>query len=306
MNTNPDLSMNSHPTSRFTHILAPVDFSKPCLQGLSAAVSLARRCGAKLTLLHVVKHLPHGSHMVLDAAGLRQDWLREAREKLAEFVAAHVPEDVPAERVVREGKAFDVIVREAGKRGCDLIVTATHGYTGLAHVLIGSTAERIVQHAACPVLVVRGRGETHDSALAPRWILVPTDFSENSRKAFPLASALAADSGAKLILAHVKPGIPMTGEIPLNFAQQQIDALHAQAETRLRKFRSEHFSDELDTTTLVLEGEAHQCLVKAITSDEPGLIVMSTHGHTGWEHALLGSTAERVVRHASCSVLVVR
>jgi nucleotide-binding universal stress UspA family protein len=306
MSTNPDLPMNLPKSSRFSHILAPVDFSKPCLHGLSAAVSLARRCGAKLTLLHVVKHLPHGSHMVLDAAGLRQDWLREAREKLADFVADHVPEDVSAERVVKEGKAFDVIVREAGKRGCDLIVTATHGYTGLAHVLIGSTAERIVQHAACPVLVVRGRGETHGDELAPRWILVPTDFSENSTKAFPLASALAAEFGAKIILAHVKPGIPMTGEIPLNFTQQQIDAIHAQAETRLRKFRSEHFSEEMDTTTLVLEGEAHQCLVKAIASDDPGLIVMSTHGHGGWQHALLGSTAERVVRHAACSVLVVR
>lgn len=298
--------MNPPQTPLFTHILAPVDFSEPCQKGLSAAVSLARRSGAKLTLIHVVKHLPQGSHMVLDAAGLRQDWLRSARESLAEFVQAHVPEDVNAERVVKEGKAFDVIVREAAKRGCDLIVTATHGYTGLAHVLMGSTAERVVQHAPCPVLVVRGRDENDAADLLPRWILVPTDFSENSRKAFPLASVLAAGFGARLILAHVKPGIPMTGEIPLNFTQQQIDALHAQAEKRLRQFRSEHFSAEMDTTTLVLEGEPHQCLVKAITSDEPGLIVMATHGNTGWEHALLGSTAERVVRHAACPVLVVR
>ncbi len=306
MNINPDTSMNMPKSSHFSHIVAPVDFSKPCLHGLATAVSLARRCGARLTILHVVKHLPHGSRVVLGAAGLQQEWQRCARENLAEFVRAHVPEDVHAEQVVREGKAFDVIVREAAKRGCDLIVTATHGYTGLAHVLIGSTAERIVQHAACPVLVVRGRDETHNAELAPRWILVPTDFSENSRKAFPLASALAAEFGAKLILAHVKPGIPMTGEIPLNFTQQQIDAIHAQAETRLRKFRSEHFSEDLDTTTLVLEGEAHQCLVQAITSDDPGLIVIATHGHTGWEHALIGSTAERVVRHAPCPVLVVR
>jgi nucleotide-binding universal stress UspA family protein len=156
------------------------------------------------------------------------------------------------------------------------------------------------------VLVVPGRGENHDPGLAPRWILVPTDFSDNSRKAFPVASALAAEFGAKLILAHVEPGIPMTGEIPLAISIPEIDALHAEMETRLRKFRSEHFGQDLDTTTLVLEGDAHRCLVKAATSDEPGLIVMSTHGHTGWKHALLGSTAERVVRHATCMVLVVR
>ncbi|MDP1590133.1 MAG: universal stress protein [Prosthecobacter sp.] len=306
MSTNPDLLPVMPKACHFTHILAPVDFSEACLYGLSTAAGLARRSGAKLTVMHVVKHLPHGSRMVLDAAELQQEWQRCARENLAEFVRAHVPEDVHAEQVVREGKAFDVIVREAAKRGCDLIVTATHGYTGLAHVLIGSTAERIVQHAACPVLVVRGRGGQPSEELAPRWILVPTDFSDNSRKAFPFATALALEFGAKLILAHVKPGIPMTGEIPLNFTQEQIDAVHAQAEVRLRQFRTEHFSEHLDTTTLVLEGNAHECLIKAVISDDPGIIVMSTHGHTGWQHALLGSTAERVVRHATCSVLVVR
>lgn len=83
--------------------------------------------------------------------GLRQDWERPAREKLAEFAQANVP----VQRMAREGKLFDVIVREAAEQGCDLIVTATHGYTGLAHGLIGSTAERGVRHAACSVLVVR-------------------------------------------------------------------------------------------------------------------------------------------------------
>jgi len=306
MSTKPDPQPVMPKSSHFTHILAPVDFSEACLHGLSTAVNLARRSGARLTVMHVVKHLPLGSHVVLDAVGLQQDWERPAREKLAEFVQTHVPGDVPARQVVRQGKPFHAIVEEAREQGCDLIVTATHGYTGLAHVLIGSTAERIVQHAACPVLVVRGRGGKAAEELAPRWILVPTDFSDNSRKAFPFATALALEFGAKLILAHVKPGIPMTGEIPLNFTQEQIDAVHAHAEVRLRQFRTEHFSEHLDTTTLVLEGTAHECLIKAVISDDPGLIVMSTHGHTGWQHALLGSTSERVVRHATGSVLVVR
>lgn len=71
---------------------------------------------------------------------------------LAEFGQAHVPEDVT---VAREGRPFHVIARETAEQGCDLIVTATRGHTGLAHGLIGSTAERGVRQAACSVLVVR-------------------------------------------------------------------------------------------------------------------------------------------------------
>jgi nucleotide-binding universal stress UspA family protein len=110
--------MNPSNAARFTRILAPVDFSKPCIQSLSAAVSLARRCGANLPLLNVVKHLPHDS------------------------------------QVVRKGKPFVVIVREAAELGCDWILKATIGYNRLAHVLIGSTAERVVRNAACSERVV--------------------------------------------------------------------------------------------------------------------------------------------------------
>jgi nucleotide-binding universal stress UspA family protein len=70
MNANSDPAPDAiHPK----HILAPVDFSEPCLHGLNAALDLVRRFDAKLTLVHVVKHLPHGSHVVLDAVGLQQD-----------------------------------------------------------------------------------------------------------------------------------------------------------------------------------------------------------------------------------------
>jgi nucleotide-binding universal stress UspA family protein len=287
-------------TVRPKHILAPVDFSQPCLHGLTAALDLARRFDAKLTVVHVVKHLPHGSHVVLDAVGIQQDWERPARERLAEFVAEHVPKDVSVRQVVAVGKPFHKVVELATELECDLIVISMHGYTGLAHVLIGSNAERIVQHAPCPVLVVRGRPDENSPSArttAFRWILLPTDFSENSCKAFPLAAAM---------LAHVSPAVTTAGEIPMVFFEQDLVAERAKAEVQLRQFRSEHFSEELNTTTVVLEGVPHQALCEMAKADDPGLIVIATHGHTGWEHALMGSTAERVVRHAPCPVLVVR
>ena len=78
--------------------------------------------------------------LVLDAVGLQKDWQRLAREQLADFVAEHVPADVPVRQVVALGKPFHVVVELAAELECDLIVISTHGYTGLAHVLLGSTA----------------------------------------------------------------------------------------------------------------------------------------------------------------------
>jgi nucleotide-binding universal stress UspA family protein len=152
MNSNSDPALDAtHPK----HILAPVDFSGPCLHGLHAALDLARRYDANLTLVHVVKHQPHGSHVVMDAVGLQQDWQRPAREQPAEFVAEHVPAGVPVRQVVAVGKPFYVVMELATGRECDLIDISTHGYTGLARVLPGSDAECIVQHAPYPVPVVR-------------------------------------------------------------------------------------------------------------------------------------------------------
>ncbi len=296
------------------HILAPVDFSKPCLHGISAAVDLARRFGAKLTIVHVVKHLPHGSHVALEVAGISQDWERPAREKLAEFVTAHVPSDVNVNEVVLHGKPFHEVVNLAAEQRCDLIVIATHGYTGLAHLLMGSNAERIVQHAPCAVLVVRGRPDDDTPPAASeidfRWILLPTDFSENSCKAFPLATAMAHEYRAKLTLAYVVPPMPapiaMPNEIPYVDWGNAMMSQRADAEAQLRKFRAERFSAETKMDTVVFEGPAHLMITEAAKSDTPGLIVIATNGQTGWEHALLGSTAERVVRHAPCPVLVIR
>lgn len=311
MNTVAESSPQPTPNAtRPRHILVPVDFSKPCLHGVAAALEFARRFGAKLTLLHVVKHLPRGSHVVLEAIDIQQDWTKPARERLAEFVAAHVPADVAVEQVVAEGKPFHEVVKLAAGVACDLIIISTHGYTGLAHVLIGSNAERIVQHAPCPVLVVRGRPDASArpvaQPLAFRWVMVPTDFSENSLKALPLAGAVAREYGATLKLVHARTPLWVPDEIIYVNIEKDLAVLRAKADIRLHEIRSKRLPSDLTTETAVLDGDVHQMICEAAKSEEPGLIVMATHGLTGWKHALIGSTAERVVRHAPCPVLVVR
>src|SRR5205814_10101138 len=106
--------------------------------------------------------------------------------------------------VPSDAQPFDEICRLAQPIPADLVVMPTHGRTGLKHVFLGSTAERIVQHSSCPVLVTRGSALQADngSRFAIKTILVPVDFSNCSREGLRYAIAFAKDFGAKIILLH--------------------------------------------------------------------------------------------------------
>jgi nucleotide-binding universal stress UspA family protein len=289
------------------HILVPVDFSASCLHGLTAALELAWRFKAELTIIHVLERIPPGAYLSASSdSEVQRNSMTYAEKQLAEFVAEHVPGEMSVRKIVCQGKPFDQVVAKAAELNCDLIVVSTHGHTGLTHVLIGSNAERIVQHAPCPVLVMRGNPGLSNlpsaSATAFRWILLATDLSEESSKACPLASAIARAYGAPIKLVHVKPAISTF------LAEHHEASERARVADQLDQFRVDHCGDDVDVeiTTELLEGCAFREISSRAVSDDPGLIVITTHGLIGWKHALLGSTAERVVRHAPCPVLVVR
>lgn len=145
----PDLQIRS--------ILVPIDFSEPSKRALDSAVRFADRFGAKLTLLHVVE--PVGAPDFANAFPLllENDKLKavcKGRLDLLIKQKAIDPERVE-KTLVRQGRSFHEIAEAARTLKADLIVIATHGYTGLKHALLGSTTERVVRHAPCPVLVLR-------------------------------------------------------------------------------------------------------------------------------------------------------
>ncbi len=140
-------------------ILVPVDFSRPSEKALDYAASLAGQFGAKLILLNVVEPFPTPdfaySPMALDDNVI----VAQAQEHLKKVLARSGLDSAVVEKsLVRHGSPYAEITDAARTLKVDLIVISTHGYTGLAHVFMGSTAERVVRHAPCPVLVVRARG----------------------------------------------------------------------------------------------------------------------------------------------------
>lgn len=146
------------PTFRIKSILVPIDFSEYSKKALRYAVRFAKEFGASLTLLHVFEPLiqpPEGYGVlqvpVIDGGALQ----KEAAARLTSLAQEEIEELVPVKSVVRSGRPYNEIVMDAKERKVDLIIIATHGYTGLTHLLLGSTAERVVRHAPCPVLTVR-------------------------------------------------------------------------------------------------------------------------------------------------------
>jgi universal stress protein A len=148
----------------FKRILVPIDFSEHSTRTVSSAINLASRDNATIQLLHVFRigdyvvtpfaRRQHHSKVDPSRLGVAE---QEARENLAAFKQQVESRGIKAEAYLRVGYPFDEIVQMADHLNVDLIVIGSHGCSGMTRLLVGSTAERVVEHAPCPVLVVKER-----------------------------------------------------------------------------------------------------------------------------------------------------
>jgi len=139
-------------------VLVPTDFSDFSKLAIQYGLSFCREYGAKMILLHVLEdpfYPATGASFGFDMSDFFTRMEAESRERLEEIVTPEMAKGIDIERVLVRGTPFLEIIREAKERRVDMIVVATHGRSGLAHVLMGSVTEKIVRKAPCPVLVVR-------------------------------------------------------------------------------------------------------------------------------------------------------
>ena len=138
-------------------ILVPIDFSASSKKALAYAVPFARQFGARLILLNVVE--PVATPDFAKSFPLTMDndrVMAQCRHELDELIRqAGIEPELVEKTLVRCGRSFNEIADAARTLKTELIVISTHGYTGLKHALLGSTTERVVRYAPCPVLVVR-------------------------------------------------------------------------------------------------------------------------------------------------------
>jgi len=141
-----------------------------------------------------------------------------------------------------------------------------------------------------------------------RHILVPTDFSESSKRALDYAVGLAQTFGAKLTLLHVVelPSYVTDGHVPVHVSMALRDDLQGHAQRELAHFPSEGSGAPVEIARQVVIGVPHRQILETAEAERVDWIVMATYGRTGLSHLVMGSVAERVVRTAPCPVLTIR
>ncbi|TKB06364.1 universal stress protein [Desulforhopalus sp. IMCC35007] len=317
-------------------IMCTVDFSDFTAETLGYSVALCKEFNAALLLVHIITAVdtyPGQERMTVDHVKLQEKNILSARKQLGNMVENLT---IDHEIIVLEGNPADKICRLALEKETDLVITATHGKSGIKKLLLGSVTEKLIKTIHCPLLILNTRKydpvSLTDYEMKLKKILVGCDFSPDSKLAFDYGLSLAQEFQAEVYLTHViKPtehvelkASDYINIIPGNFAhwnssdyfemqekvtaknRDRINELRKRLEGQLYYMLPEECKHWCTPHTDVLTGEPYKELVQFAKVQEVDMIVLGIRGHTLWEKLLVGSTTDRVIRHAPCPVLVVR
>jgi nucleotide-binding universal stress UspA family protein len=291
----------------FQRILCPIDFSDFSAPVLAHATAFARWFGGEVVALHVFSRWAPPADL-----GSYPGWMTlvpEAREaidtELRELVAPFSASGVRVSLATAEGDAATEIRRYADGMPADLIVMGTHGRSGFDKLALGSTAEKVLRKASCPVLTVPPAAGLAREPARYTHVIAAVDFSDESARGFEAAVALAREAGARVTAVHVVDDIiavnPRAGaSAPL----VDVEGLTRIATESLQEWRLRHPDVEIET--VVLHGKPHDQILQAAVSRGAGVIVMGVRGRGAVDLTLFGSTTNQVVRRAPCPVLTVR
>ncbi len=139
-------------------ILVPIDFSDYSKNALKYAVNIVKTFKAEMFLIYVVEPViypPDFSMGQIAIPSVNTEWDERAKDELKKLADTEIPKEIKVQTIIKTGKPFIEIIDTAAEKDIDLIVIATHGHSGVEHILFGSTAEKVVRKAPCPVLTLR-------------------------------------------------------------------------------------------------------------------------------------------------------
>lgn len=299
----------------FTRILLATDGSPEAGRAARIAVALSGKLGSELHVVYVgsmpSRYVPAESE-ILDYdfwKELRELSEREATGKLEELVRTLEEGGGKVEIAhVVVGRPDTEIVRLAEEIDADLVVVGSRGFGRLRRAVMGSVSLSVVRHAHCPVLVVRSEGG--DGGHLPRRILLSLDGSKEADAAAWIAVEISAATGSEIYLIRVletepyppypEPVYRADWEAELERAKRHVRAF---LDERARLMQTEGV--KIADAHLAL-GDADKEIVRLAEDMHADLIVVGSRGLGGVRRALMGSVSDSVMRHAHCSVLVVR
>ena len=288
-------------------ILVPTDFSDSALLALEHGIFLTKKFDGELVLLHVAE-LP-----TITIHDFPSDLFELAREggmdRMGELLEKQEVALPPVKRVVLAGTpsepAADVIVEYAKTNEVDFIVMGTHGRRGMRRLLLGSVTEEVVRRSPCPVLTTRTHKDAWSLPRADR-ILVPVDFGSSTRQIIGVASRMAEHYGAVITLAHVVnleyyPYYGFGSDAYPEIKKSMIEA----SEEKLIELATELQGAGLDVSWKTIKGHPAAALRQLAEEADIDLIVIGSHGRSGFDRAMVGSVSEKVLRSAHCPVMIV-
>ena len=298
-----------------TRILVPLDGSRLAEQALSYAMTLGRGLPAELVLFRAVS-IPSDVQEALDRAGLKPGPLMKRLETDANEYLEAMSHLLPKtglsfSHVVRHGLAADAIVDYVEQMDIQLIVMASHGYTGIKRWTHGSVAERVLQSASVPVLLVRakeGASKGLPEAGPCRRILVPLDGSKLAEQVLPAVTPIAKSLGCEMTLFRV-PSIHAPGSLMSEgylHLQGSFETADQDARAYLEGLASHLKEQGVEVSTATRLGAVAETIVDYADVNDVDLIAMCTHGRTGIARWALGSVADRVLRAGDRPLLLVR
>lgn len=287
----PEASQSPHPRK----VLVATDLSARCDRAFDRATALCGRWGAALVVAHAIEPDARGANVSRREV---PSWRRAAHEAVL-IAQRQVREDLqgsntPLEVYIEESAPVDFILRIVQEAPCDLIVTGTARSETLGRVLLGTTVEKLARQSPVPILVVKTRPR-HPY----KTVLVGTDFSDASRAALLAAARLFPDAAitmlhcARPILGAMRDRTQASGAMQL-------------AQMDCQEFLKTIPSELHRRVEILIEESTLDDVVDAFFADRGlDLLVLGSRARGAVAHALLGSTADRLLSSARCDVLVV-
>jgi nucleotide-binding universal stress UspA family protein len=283
------------------NILVPIDFSQPSRVALEYGVDLARAFRARLTLVHVMEPRPMPEIATEDEIAEIESRRHEAAlRKLEELVTPEDEEDLELRFVSRSGNVRKEILAAVDEHHVDMVVLGTHGRGRLGRFIVGSTTEGLLRRLHVPVVTV-------SHALSPRplkRILFATDLSDSSHGAFIFALDMARKLRADILALHAM-GAPALAAVEPGMNVEPNESALEEVRRRLQTLAAEGKAEGITVQTSIAHGPAATEIVAAAAENRAHLILLALEGKGLIERAVLGATAERVVREASIPVLCV-
>jgi nucleotide-binding universal stress UspA family protein len=287
-------------------VLVGTDFSETSEGALRWGIEIARAHGAEVALVHALRLPSLATPYVPIPPDLDVELERKATDRLEQVARQFAADGRKIETQIRHDEPAAALREAATTWNADLVVIGTRGQSRLEHLLLGSVAERVIAVSPVPVLSVHY--EDFDRHRPLRRILVPTDFSEESRRSAGVAlDLLGARGKGELILVHAYH-LPIEysayGALPTNW--NFVEEAEKASKRELDEWAGELSASGWQVTAQVAEGTAPFIVERLARELAVDLIAMGTHGRGALRELVMGSVAKRVVQHAPCPVLTVR